>query len=269
MPETSIQDPQRHQELPEVPETDPAPPKLSHPALWVNSIGMEFVWIRDGIFTMGSPDSAKDDLAEEKPAHQVTISKPFYIGKYPVTQAQWQEITKENPSKYQGDPNQPVEQVSWDDVQAFIHKINEREKTRSYRLPTEAEWEYACRAGTKTRYSFGDDVGQLDDHAWYSRNSGGETHPVGQRKPNAWGLYDMHGNVWEWVQDWYDKYPSGAVTDSTGRIRPLGGTDHVVRGGGWNNIPQFVRAAVRLGYRPGGRDSSLGFRCCHVPDRSG
>jgi formylglycine-generating enzyme required for sulfatase activity len=242
-------------------EIGPDPPKPSRRSgeTCVNSIRMEFVWIPAGTFTMGSSDSYQDAIDEAKPAHQVTISKPFYMGKYPVTQGQWEAVMSENPSRFQGDPNRPVEQVSWDDAQSFIRKINEREEAFPCRLPREAEWEYACRAGTRTRYSFGNDAGQLGDHAWYGKNAGGETHPVGQREPNAWGLYDMHGNVWEWVQDRYGKYPSGAVTDPTG---PLVGPSRVVRGGSWSCSAQLVRAAVRREERPGVRDGSLGFRCC-------
>jgi formylglycine-generating enzyme required for sulfatase activity len=217
---------QRGLALPDAPTTDTAPnvpthflsqvPEPQPGELRVNSIGMAFVWIPAGTFIMGSPDSDPDARGNEKPAHRVTISKPFYIGKYPVTQAQWEAVMGENPSRFKGDLNRPVEQVSWDDVQAFIRKINERESTFPCRLPTEAEWEYACRAGTTARYSFGDDERQLGDYAWYDENAGGKTHPVGQRKPNAWGLYDMHGNVWEWMQDRYGDYPSGAVTDPAG-----------------------------------------------------
>ena len=162
---------------------------------------------------MGS-DKGNDD---EKPMHEVRISKPFYLGKYEVTQGQWQAVMGNNPSRFKGDPNRPVEQVAWEDVQAFMRKLNAIEGGTTYRLPTEAEWEYAARAGTTTAYSFGDDPRLLGEYAWYSENAKGKTHPVGQKKSNAWGLHDMHGNVWEWVQDWYSKpYPSGTVTESAG-----------------------------------------------------
>ena len=147
-----------------------------------------------------------------------------------MTQGQWQAVMGSNPSQFTGDPNRPVENVSWDDVQEFIRRLNAREGGATYRLPTEAEWEYAARAGTTTRWSFGDDASQLGRYAWHDGNAGGQTHPVGQLQPNPWGLYDMHGNVWEWVQDWYGKYASGTAVDPAG---PSSGSYHVFRGGGW------------------------------------
>ncbi|WP_394697693.1 formylglycine-generating enzyme family protein [uncultured Methanomethylovorans sp.] len=177
---------------------------------YTNSIGMEFVLIPSGEFEMGS-----DDLDPyETPVHEVTIENAYYLGKYEVTQEQWVEIMGANPSKFEGD-NNPVEYVSWDDVQEFVKKLNAKEGTDKYRLPSEAEWEYACRAGTITKYSFGDDESILGHYAWYYDNSGYETHPVGQKRPNPWGLYDMHGNVAEWVQDeLHDSY-NGAPTDGS------------------------------------------------------
>src|SRR4029434_679147 len=157
----------------------------------VNSLGMPFVLVPAGEFLMGSADGADD----ERPVHTVRISQPFYLGQYAVTQAQLQAVMESNPSQFTGDPNRPVEQVSWEDVQEFIRRLHAREGGAAYRLPTEAEWEYAARAGSTTAYCFGDDPRQLREYAWYSENSGGQTHPVGQLKPSAWGLYDMHGNV--------------------------------------------------------------------------
>ena len=218
----------------------------------VNSIGMKFVLIPAGTFQMGSTTGDKD----EQPVHQVTISKPFYMGETEVTQAQWKAIMGTNPSLFQGDPNRPVEQVWWDDVQAFIRKLNEKEAVNLYRLPTEAEWEYAARAGTTTAYSFGDDASVLGQYAWYKDNAGEKTHPVAQLKPNAWGLYDMHGNVWEWVQDWYQRYSAEAVTDPQG---PTSGTHRGRRGGAWNNLDQICRSANRYSVT-GYRDDFLGFR---------
>ena len=195
----------------------------------------------------------------EIPQHQVTISQPFYLGKYPVTQGEWEAVMGENPSRYTGDPNRPVESVSWNNVQEFIDKLNERESGRRwrYRLPTEAEWEYACRAWMTTEYSFGDDPSQLGEYAWYYDNAGSTTHPVGQLKPNPWGLHDMHGNVWEWVQDWCGLYSSDAVTDPQG---PGAGEYRVLRGGSFLNLQRLVRCAYRHEFFPQDRGDRLGFR---------
>jgi formylglycine-generating enzyme required for sulfatase activity len=223
-------------------------------ATYTNSIGMEFVLIPAGTFQMGSNDGEDD----EKPVHSVTISKPFYLGKYEVTQREWKAVMGSNPSYYKGD-NRPVERVSWDDVQEFIKKLNAKEGGDKYRLPTEAEWEYACRAGSTTRWYFGDNENQLGDYAWYKANSGNETKPVGQKKPNAFGLYDMHGNVWEWCQDWYSKdyYGSSPKTDPTG---PSSGSNRVRRGGSWGGTATIARAALRGTDFPDYRYGNLGFR---------
>jgi formylglycine-generating enzyme required for sulfatase activity len=228
---------------------------VSTPQEITNRIGMEFVLIPAGTFTMGSP--YPDAYDDEKPAHQVTISEPFYMGKYEVTQAQWKAVMGENPSVFKDD-DRPVENVLWEDAQQFIQKLNKREGKEACRLPSEAEWEYAARAGTTTTYSFGDNESQLGDYAWYSQNSDNTTHPVGEKKPNAWGLYDMHGNVWEWVQDWYGPYTAEAVTDPIG---PATGTARVIRGGGWGDAAQGARSADRGWAHPGYRDGYLGFRC--------
>jgi len=225
---------------------------------FTNSLGMEFVPIPAGEFMMGSHDGESD----EQPVHEVTISQPFYLGKYLVTQAQWEAVMGKSSSSHTGDPNLPVENVSWNDVQAFIEKLNEREHGKTYRLPTEAEWEYACRAGTTTAYSFGHDPSQLGEYAWYRGNSDSKTHSVGRLKPNAWGLYDMHGNVFEWVQDWFDDYPSGAVTDPQG---PSTGSDRVLRGGSFGYNQWFVRCAFRYWYYPQNRDGGIGFRVVLLP----
>lgn len=216
--------------------------------LWVNSIGMEFVLIPAGTFTMGSED--------EPPVHQVTISKPFYLGRYAVTQAQWIAIMRNNPSQFRGEDH-PVENVSWEDVQEFIRWLNARDGGKRYRLPTEAEWEYAARAGSTTTYCFGDDEGQLGAYAWYASHPGSTTHPVGQLRPNAWGLYDMHGNVHEWVQDWCGEYPAEAVTDPQG---PSVGSYRVMRGGGWTTLARHCRSAYRSNDKPDSRHKDLGFR---------
>ena len=218
-----------------------------------NSVGMEFVKIPSGEFMMGS-----NEYNGEQPVHKVTIRTSFFLGKYPVTQKQWVKVMGSNPSYFKGD-DLPVEKVSWDDAQKFIQKLNQMEGTDEYRLPSEAEWEYACRAGTTTRYYFGDDELKLGNYAWYSSNSGDETHPVGQKKPNAWGLYDMHGNVWEWCQDrWHDNY-SGAPSDGSawedGSV-----SDRVIRGGSWSSHASLCRSASRNRNGPGDRAYSLGFR---------
>jgi formylglycine-generating enzyme required for sulfatase activity len=197
---------------------------------FTNSIGMEFVLIPAGSFTMGADKNFEDADDDETPPHRVTISKPFYLGKYEVTQTQWEAVMRDNPSRFKG-PNNPVEQVSWKDAQVFIKRLNEKEGHDRYRLPSEAEWEYTARAGTTGPYSFGDNAGLLGRYAWYIKNSGDKTHPVGQKKPNAWGLHDMYGNVWEWVQDWYGEsyYRSSPSMDPAG---PSSGSGRVVRGAG-------------------------------------
>jgi formylglycine-generating enzyme required for sulfatase activity len=222
-----------------------------------NSIGIEFVLILAGTFMMGSPDSDTQAADGEKPAHRVTISQPFYLGMYAVTQGQWHAVMGTNPSQFTDELNRPVEWVSWDDTQEFLRRLNAKEGGMRYRLPTEAEWEYACRAGSTARYSFGDDSSQLDAYGWYYDNSGSTTHPVGQLTPNAWGLYDMHGNVLEWVQDWYGAYTPEPVTDPQG---PTSGSLRVLRGGSWGNVAWYCRSAARGYGAPGGRFVLLGFR---------
>ncbi|MCZ7393076.1 MAG: formylglycine-generating enzyme family protein [Candidatus Methanoperedens sp.] len=233
---------------------------------------MEFVLIPAGEFDMGSPESEKDRDGNEGPVHHVKISKAFYMGKYEVTQKQWREVMGNDPSNFKGD-NLPVESVSWNDVQEFIKKLNEKEGTNRYRLPSEAEWEYAGRAGTTTRYSFGDDESKLGEYAWYAMNSGSRTHEVGQRKSNPWGLYDMHGNVWEWVQDIYHNSYNGAPTD--GSAWEGDGSDRVLRGGCWYDLASYLRSAHRGGLVPddlhrgglalGGRYGDVGFRLLRNP----
>ena len=217
------------------------PPPAALPEPWDNALGMPFVLIPAGSFDMGLSSR-----------HTVTISQPFYLGVHTVTQVQWEAVMGDNPSSFKGE-DRPVEKVSWADVQEFIRRLNAQEDGGDrYRLPTEAEWEYACRAGTT-----GDYAGDLDAMGWYSDNSGGETHPVGRKAPNAFGLYDMHGNVWEWVADWYGDYPSGAVMDPKG---PESGSNRVVRGGSWYGTAGIARSAHRILSPPGRRDDGLGFR---------
>ena len=224
-----------------------------------NSIGMEFVQIQAGEFNMGSPSNEKDRSSAEVPVHQVKISNAFYMGKYEVTQKQWQEVMGNNPSNFKGD-NLPVDNVPWNDAQYFIKKLNDKEGGNKYRLPTEAEWEYAARAGTTTRYSFGDDESNLGDYAWYDSNSGGRYHDVGQKKPNPWGLYDMYGNVWEWVQDKYHENYNGAPTNGSS-WESEGYLDWVTRGGDFINNARFSRSASRNGADSTG---GYGFRLLRI-----
>jgi len=221
-----------------------------------NSIGMEFVLIPAGEFDMGSPSDEEGRDSDEGPVHHVKIEKSFYMGRYEVTQKEWREVMGDNPSYFKGD-DRPVEQVSWGDIQEFIRKLSEKEGTDKYRLPSEAEWEYACRAGTTTRYSFGDSESKLGDYAWYVENSYYKTHLVGKKKPNPWGLYDMHGNVFEWVQDTYHSDYDGAPTDGSAWEN---GDDssRVFRGGSWRNRARLCRSSVRLGTYSGA--NSYGFR---------
>jgi formylglycine-generating enzyme required for sulfatase activity len=177
------------------------------------------------------------------------------MGVTEVTQAQYEAVMGTNPSKFKGATN-PVDTVSWNDATEFCKKLSEKTR-QAVRLPTEAEWEYACRAGTATTFSFGDADSALGDYAWYSANSGSTTHPVGQKKPNAWGLYDMHGNVWEWCADWYGDYPKVAATEPQG---PASGTSRVLRGGFWASAPTRCRSANRDGIAPGHRLPNCGFR---------
>jgi formylglycine-generating enzyme required for sulfatase activity len=211
---------------------------------------MEFVLISPGEFVMRSPST------EERP-HRVRITKPFYLGKYEVTQAQWEMVMKNNPSQFQGNAK-PIEMVSWEDVQVFIRQINIREGGTKYRLPTEAEWEYAARAGSTTAYSFADDVRQLALYAWCDKY---ETYRVGQLKPNAWGLHDMHGNVWEWVQDWYGSYSDKTVTDPQG---PASGFLRVLRGGSWYGQADLCQSGYRYKLLPETRYNTIGFRLLKI-----
>ena len=226
-------------------------------------IKLEMVLIPAGEFLMGSPDSDKGAFKWEKPQHRVRITKPFYLGKYLVTQEQWEAVMGSNPSQFKG-PKNPVEMVSWDDCQQFLGKLNAKSAAGGgkFRLPSEAQWEYACRAGSTTRYCFGDDESKLGEYAWYYKNTGVETHPVGEKKPNGWGLYDMHGNVWEWCQDWYEDCKESPVDDPTGAAT---GSLRVFRGGGWAGPARGCRSAYRSAYVPGYRLSVLGLRVSLVP----
>jgi formylglycine-generating enzyme required for sulfatase activity len=219
-----------------------------------NSIGMKLAYIQPGEFQMGS-----NDQDNEKPIHTVTITKGYFMGIYEVTQEQYQKVMGINPSAFKGS-NLPVENVSWNDAVDFCKKLSQKEG-KTYRLPTEAEWEYTCRAGTTTKFSFGDDESQLGDYAWYQQNSGYKTHPVGEKKPNAWGLYDMQGNVWEWCLDWYAKnwYSKGPAENPLNE-RYGDKWGRVLRGGSWFFISSFCRVSFRGYYGPYGRSHFFGFR---------
>jgi len=223
------------------------------PETWINDLEMTFVLVPAGSFDMGT-ESGDDD---ERPVRPVTISEAFYLSRFEVTQAQWFAVMESDPSEFTDDPNRPVESVSWEDAQAFIAKLNATEPGATYRLPTEAEWEYAARAGSATAYAFGDDAAQLDAYAWYADNAGNITHPVGEKQPNAWGVHAMHGGVWEWVQDRYGPYPSAADAESPG---PPPGNRRVIRGGSWLSPAEDCRAASRSHAHPAFRGAHVGFR---------
>jgi formylglycine-generating enzyme required for sulfatase activity len=226
---------------------------------FTNSVGMEFIYIPAGEFMMGCGEGDEKCKYDEKPRHRVKISRPFYLDKYEVTREDW--IAVMGNDRWKGElieRNIPMTKISWDEAQKFISRLNEKEGTNKYRLPTEAEWEYAARAGTTSTYSFGDDTSQLKQYA-----HGGATHiyggklAVGQKKPNPWGLYDMHGNVWEWVSDWYKSnyYGRSPLSDPLG---PVAGNDPIMsgdmiietacrvrRGGSWEKLAGFLRSARR------------------------
>lgn len=235
---------------------------------------MEFIAIPAGRFLMGAGNQVPGAYDTEKPQHPVTISRAFSIGKNEVTQAQWEAVMGSNP--YTLDRSNPYYNVpgmkeritrpthpatvSWLDAQEFIKRLNAKEGHNLYRLPTEAEWEYAARAGTTTAYSFGDNIGELSRYAWHGEDfAKGGTHPVGQKLPNPWGLYDVHGNAWEWVQDFYSEYyyVNSPASDPQG---PASGRQHVVRGGSWHVTADSWRSTFRKGYAPDYRGISIGFR---------
>jgi len=241
---------------------------------FTNSIGMKFVSIPAGSFLMGSNNGHSD----ERPVHKVTLTRSFFMQTAEVTQGQWKRVMGNNPSNFKSgkmvftrspapqkvvcDDDCPVERVSWNDAQQFIRKLNQMEGTNKYRLPTEAEWEYACRAGTTTSYSWGEQNPVIE----FEPSNGARfdayalligPYSVGAYAPNPWGLYDMHGNVWEWCQDWYGEYPGKDVTDPSG---PSSGERRVLRGGSWRSDAGFMRSANRVRLNPDGGGVNCGFR---------
>jgi formylglycine-generating enzyme required for sulfatase activity len=234
-----------------------------------NSLEMKFVWIAPGSFKMGSPKDEKSRKDDEN-QHNVTLTRGFYMAVYTVTQEQWLAVMGKNPSKFTDGKNLPVEQVSWNDCQEFIKKLQEKDK-KPYRLPTEAEWEYACRAGTTTPFYFGEtisvDQANFNGNYTYSESKTGtyreKTVPVGSFPPNAWGLFDMHGNVWQWCQDCYEE--KFTKTDATDPVCNTG-ESRVIRGGSWIDNPLECRSAYRGGSRPALKHSLVGLRLCFNND---
>ena len=214
-------------------------------------VGIEFVRVPPGSFTMGGLK------ANFRMPHPVTITHGYWMGKYEVTQAQWEAVMGSNPSHWKGDPRRPVEQVSWRDVHKFIAKLNELNSGMDFRLPTEAEWEYACRAGSQAEYFFGDDAGMLKDYAVYYENSGYKTNPVGQKKPNAWGIYDMAGNVLEVVEDRWGLFSADPQVDPKG---PATGADRVRRGGAWYYAADFLVSEARRSVQEDYSNNAQGLR---------
>lgn len=244
-----------------------------------NTVGIRMRLMPAGSFVMGRASSSEAvgadvqgctnaagagcvGAVDELPVRTVQIA-PFYLGQTEVTQAQWVAVMGSNPSRFM-DPRRPVDQVSWLQAQEFIQKLNRMERTNKYRLPSEAEWEYAARAGSRGAYSFGNDKNMLPQYAWFGASGGIGTAPAGKKAANLWGLYDVHGNVWEWVEDcWHPDY-NGAPAD--GRVWQGGDCNaHVVRGGGWNSAAEYTRSATRGSYAPDMNDNGTGFRLARLP----
>ncbi len=245
------------------------------PRAFTNGVGMKMILIPAGTFLMGARDDEADRMADQRPQHLVRITRPFYLSAHPITQEQFERMMGTNPSRFAGTGRYknrvigldttalPVENVTWDEAAAFCQRLtelpDEQRVGRIYQLPTEAEWEYACRAGTTARFCFGDNAAELGGYAWYCENSNGIPHPVGQKKPNVFGLYDMHGNVWEWCADHYDEnyYRNSPQEDPPG---PASGHGRVLRGGSWNFSAATCRAALRDHDAAGNRSDNNGFR---------
>ena len=220
-----------------------------------NGTHIELILIPAGEFDMGSAYSEEAREHDEEPVRRIKISRPFYIGLYEVTQAQWNAVMGYSLSHFKG-ADRPADGIRWPNAVEFCKKLSEKE-FETFRLPTEAEWEYACRAGTVTAYSYGSDPSSLTQYAWFNSNSDHNTHPVGQKKPNAFSLYDMHGNVWEWCSDFYAEYLVDSTVDPTG---PPDGSSRILRGGSWFCTPGTCRSANRGWNIPDTRDDDVGFR---------
>lgn len=242
-------DPAQIDSVPDEPEIDDS--------TFANSVGIEFVKIPEGNFLMGATEEEQFSDRDERPVHQVNIEYEFYIGTYEVTQDQWEAVMGTNPSHFKGN-DLPVEKVSWLDVQTFIGKLNKMEGTDKYRLPTEAEWEYATRAGTNTAFSFGNDESKLSEYGWYDGNSEEKTYPVGMKQANPWGMYDVHGNVAEWVLDEYHTNYQKAPADGSEWTGGVG--KWVIRGGNWNSAESECHSASRDNIGKGSRLNYVGFR---------
>ena len=226
----------------------------------VNGVSFDMMMVKAGTFTMGATSEMKAPESREKPTHQVTLTNDYYIGKTEVTQALWKAVMGNNPSYFKGD-NLPVENVSWDDCQKFISKLNSL-TGQNFRLPTEAEWEFAARGGNNSNHYQYSGSNELGDVAWYDGNSGDKTHVVATKQPNELGLYDMSGNVWEWCSDWFGNYSSSSLTNPTG---PNSGSYRVLRGGGWSSLARNCRSSYRHGVAPGNGSLDDGLRLVLVP----
>lgn len=255
-------------------KTSGNPPVPAQP-FTVPSCGMKLQWIGPGRFLMGSPPGEAGRSADEGPQIEVTISRGFWLGICTVTQEEWTalaqhvEALKADPSFFRG-PRLPVEQVSWNDCQAWLRELNAIEHEHlphgyQFRLPTEAQWEFACRAGTSTRFHCGDSDEALRNYAWHSANAGGQSHLVGEKKSNPWGLHDMHGNLWEWCHDWYGPLNGERGATVIDRAGPPFGSKRVMRGGSWGVVPARCRSAYRVWNEPTYRDYTLGFRVALAP----
>ena len=247
----------------------------------LSGVLLKMIKVKAGRFQMGSPDGELGGIVNggrrlEK-THWVTLTQDYWLGETEVTQGQWKAVIGDNPSIFKKGYDNPVENVSWDDAMEFCSKLNRQFKEKlpegyEFSLPTEAQWEYACRAGTTTALNNGkdltsedDECANLDEVGWYDENSGGPTHPVAQKKPNAWGFYDMHGNVWEWCSDRYDERYGCNNSDVTDPQGPSSGSRHVYRGGSWHGNARCCRVADRADNSPTCRTNGLGFRLAFVP----